>query len=65
MVCIYVMFHNSFCLFETGFLCVTLTLLELIYVDLTGLKLRDLSASDFQMLGLKVCASPSWLCCAL
>jgi hypothetical protein len=37
--------------FETGFLCVALAVLS---VDQTGVKVRDLPASAFQMLGLKV-----------
>ena len=44
-----------FVLFETGFLCVPLAVLEL------GLELRDPPASASQMLGLKVCATTAWL----
>jgi hypothetical protein len=40
--------------FETGFLCIALAVLELTSVDQAGLKLRNLPASDPQVLGLKV-----------
>jgi hypothetical protein len=40
--------------FETGFLCITLTVLD--YVDQDGLELRNPPASASRVLGLKVCA---------
>jgi hypothetical protein len=42
--------------FETGFLCVALAVLEL-FVDQTGLKLRNPPASASRALGLKVRAT--------
>ena len=44
--------------FETGFLCVTLAVLEL---DQGGLELRAPPASDLQVLGLKVCTATARL----
>jgi hypothetical protein len=46
-----------FLFFETGFLCVALAVLELNSVDQADLELRNLPASAFQVLGLKVCAT--------
>jgi hypothetical protein len=42
---------------ETGFLCIALAVLELIFVDQAGLELRNPPASASQVLGLKVCAT--------
>jgi hypothetical protein len=42
--------------FETGFLCVALAVLELT-VDQADLELRDPPASDPGVLGLKACAT--------
>ena len=42
--------------FETGFLCVALAVLEL-FVDQTGLKLRNPPASASRALGLKACGT--------
>jgi hypothetical protein len=47
--------------FETGFLCVALAVLELTLVDQAGLELRNLPASASQVLGLKACATTAWL----
>lgn len=44
--------------FDTGFLCDTLAVLEL-FRDQAALKFRDLPASAFQVLWLKVCAGPT------
>ena len=54
-----VAFCFVFDFFQTGFLCVALAVLELT-VDQAGLELRNppASASAFQVLGLKVCATP-------
>ena len=47
--------------FETGFLCVVLAVLELTHsVDQAGLELRNLPASDSQVLGSKACATTVW-----
>ena len=43
--------------FEAGFLCVALTVLELTFVDQAGLKLRNPPAFASQVLGLKACAT--------
>jgi hypothetical protein len=43
--------------FETGFLCETLDGLELTLKTRTALNPKDLPASAFQVLGLKVCAT--------
>jgi hypothetical protein len=45
-----------FFIFETGFLCVALAVLELT-VDKAGLELRDSPTSASKALGLKVCAA--------
>jgi hypothetical protein len=50
-----------FWLFETGFLCVALAVLELTFVDQAGLKLRNPLASASQVLGLKVCTTTAQL----
>jgi hypothetical protein len=63
-------YSKNFCLFlllflffETGFLCVALTVQELI--DQAGLELRNLPASASQVLGLKACATTLGLKCIL
>ena len=43
-------------IFETGFLCIDLAVLELT-VDQAGLKLRNPPASASQVLGLKACTT--------
>jgi hypothetical protein len=45
--------------FETGFLCIALAVLELIFVDQAGLELRNLPASASQVLGLKAYHRPA------
>jgi hypothetical protein len=44
--------------FETGFLSVSLAVLEH-FADQAGFKIRDLPASAWKVLGLKVCAITS------
>jgi|UPI00001C5BD3 hypothetical protein len=60
-VCLFVFVFVLFCfvLFETGFLCIALAVLETLTdsVDQAGLKLRNLPASASQVLGLKACAT--------
>ena len=46
-----------FLFFNTGFFCIALAVLELIFVDQAGLELRNPPASASQVLGLKVCAT--------
>jgi hypothetical protein len=48
---------HPFFFVETGFLCVTLTVLELTFVDQAGLKLRNPPPSASGVLGLKECAT--------
>ncbi|KAM7334631.1 hypothetical protein ACRRTK_007951 [Alexandromys fortis] len=54
-----------FCLFSflrQGFSVALKPVLELVLVDQAGLKLRDLPASPFWVLGLKAYATTAWLC---
>ena len=53
---VFICLFFGFWFFETGFLCVALTVLELT-LDQAGLKLRNSPASASQVLRLKVCAS--------
>jgi hypothetical protein len=51
-------FFFFFLVFEVGFLCIALAVLELThFVDQAGLKLRNPPASASKMLGLKACAT--------
>jgi hypothetical protein len=50
-----------FCfVFETGFLWVSLAVLEVALIDQAGLKLRDLCISVSSVLGLKASATTAW-----
>jgi hypothetical protein len=50
-------FFFFFLVFETGFLCIALAVLELTFVDQAGLELRNPPASASPVLGLKACAT--------
>ena len=55
------LFIYLFMVFKTSFLFVVLAVLEFNLLDQVGLKLRDLSASAYQVLRLKSCATTSKL----
>ena len=47
--------------FQTRFICVAPTFLELNFVDQADLELRDLPASGSEVLGLRGCTTTAWL----